>query len=282
MTSSTAHTDPIRDRIRAEWAARAAREGPPQLTSSLSPAYKQVISMAEIRAGERVLDLACGRGNAVLAQCIGPDGYLLGLDLTPAALDVGRRWAHDSGLSFIEFRAIPNEMTLDVPPASFDAGTCTFGLSYMPARVAALRAVHAALKPGGRFAASTWGRCTFFEVPHEIISRRIGRDPWDAAVPGPFALRDRDAFARCLSDAGFVGVAVQALEMPMGPNEPEAFWQFAVRECAGPWQCWPAEADAQRDELREDALATLRTMFPDGVVRLMGKVLVAVGAKASE
>lgn len=66
----------------------------------------------------------------------------------------------------------------------------------------------------------------------------------------------------------------------MGPNEPEAFWQFAAGECAGPWQCWPAEAEAQRDELRGDALMTLHTMFPDGVVRLTGEVVVVAGAKA--
>lgn len=171
-------------------------------------------------------------------------------------------------------------MTLGLLWESFDAGTCTFGLAYMPASVASMCAVYTALKPGGRFAACTWGHCPFFEVPHEIISRRIGRDPWDAAAPGPFALRDRDVLARCLSNAGFVELDVQVMEIPMGPTEREAFWQFAAGECAGPWQCRQAEANAKRNELREDALATLRTMFPDGVVRLTGEVLVVAGEKA--
>ncbi|MBW3549136.1 MAG: methyltransferase domain-containing protein [Actinobacteria bacterium] len=94
-----------------------------------------LVDMAEIGAGDAVLDVACGTGIVArtAADRVGTTGRVLGLDLNEAMLAVARRvrpdldWRHgDAG-------------SLPFPDRSFDAVTCSFGLMFFPDWAAALR-----------------------------------------------------------------------------------------------------------------------------------------------
>lgn len=278
-----------REQQRIEWALSAPgwlayRDNLDAPSGAMTP---RILDAADVRPGARVLDLACGIGNpsGALAQRVGPDGHVLGLDLSAEMIDGARTWAARQGLTNVEFRVIPNEAELGVAPASMDLATCRVGLQFMPDPVAAVRAMHRALKPGGRLVATTLGspqRCMAFTISSRVIARHAPTPPPAASgAPGPVSLSDPGRLKEILSEGGFDDVAVESFET-------------TIIEVPGPTECWTMFEDTmgplihnlrsmtpeQRAALRQDGIAALAEEFPSGPVRLGGEVLIATGAKA--
>jgi ubiquinone/menaquinone biosynthesis C-methylase UbiE len=105
-----------------------------------------------IRPGERVLDLACGTGlNLVhLRELVGDTGQVVGVDLTPAMLDVARERIATNGWSNVEVSEA-DAAALPFPDGSFDRAICTYAMNVIPDYVRAIEEVERVLKPGGRF-----------------------------------------------------------------------------------------------------------------------------------
>jgi arsenite methyltransferase len=99
--------------------------------------------------GERILDVGCGPGFycAELAEAVGPSGSVVGIDSSPAMLELAaRRCAGHDGVGFHQAGAV----SLPVDDASFDAALCVQVLEYVPDPTAALAGMYRALRPGGR------------------------------------------------------------------------------------------------------------------------------------
>lgn len=105
-----------------------------------------------VQAGDRVLEIACGTGLnlPLLRQLIGDRGSLVGVDLTPAMLDIARRQIATHGWNNVEVREA-DAARLPFPDASFDKAICTFALNIIPDYVRAIQEVKRVLVPGGRF-----------------------------------------------------------------------------------------------------------------------------------
>ena len=106
------------DRIRDEWEAVAGgwRRWEPLFQSFTWPVALRMVAVAQIGAGQRVLDVGCGIGDPTLqvAVLVGPHGHVLGIDLVEEMLATGRERAAALGLAHVEFRAA-DIATLDVP-----------------------------------------------------------------------------------------------------------------------------------------------------------------------
>src|SRR5207237_42074 len=143
------------DRIRAEWqaVARGWRRWEPLFQSFTWPVALRMAAVAQIGAGQRVLDVGCGIGDPTLqvAVLVGPHGRVLGIDLVEEMLATGRERAAALGLAHVEFRAA-DIATLDVPAASFDAVLARWSLIYLDAVSGALARLRRALGAGGRVA----------------------------------------------------------------------------------------------------------------------------------
>ena len=112
-------------------------------------------------AGMRILDLGSGSGRDcyLLSQLVGESGYVLGVDMTDAQLDVANAyldWHREQfgyAQSNVEFRKgyIEKLDALDIPDNSFDIviSNCVVNLS--ADKEAVLKEVHRVLKPGGEF-----------------------------------------------------------------------------------------------------------------------------------
>lgn len=101
---------------------------------------------AELRLGQTALDLCTGTGKLAheLLPYVGPSGRVIGVDFSPAMLELARRRE-----PHIEFR-LGDVTRLSEPDASADAITIAFGLRNLVDREAALREIHRVLRPGGR------------------------------------------------------------------------------------------------------------------------------------
>jgi arsenite methyltransferase len=159
-------------------------------------------ALAELRAGETVLDLGSGGGIDVLlsARRVGPTGKAYGLDMTDEMLALARENQQKSGLTNVEF--LKGEIEhIPLPDNSVDViiSNCVINLAADKDRV--LREAVRVLKPGGRFAVSDV--VVRGEVPAAI---RRNVELWIGCVAG--ALDDRDYRAK-LAAAGFADIDIE-------------------------------------------------------------------------
>src|SRR6476619_3593634 len=113
------------------------------------------LAVAELREGERVLDLGSGGGIDVLlsARRVGPSGFAYGLDMTPEMLELARANAAKAGAHNVEFLEGAIE-DIPLPDGSVDVviSNCVITLSTDKPRV--LAEMFRVLAPGGRVGVS--------------------------------------------------------------------------------------------------------------------------------
>lgn len=112
-------------------------------------------AIADLREGETVLDLGSGAGfDAFLAGMkVGPAGYVIGVDMTPAMVEKARENAEKLGLRNVEFRLGDIEhLPLDDNSVDVIISNCVVNLS--PDKQAVFHEAFRVLRSGGRFAIS--------------------------------------------------------------------------------------------------------------------------------
>jgi len=108
-------------------------------------------SLGILQPGERVVDVGSGAGfdSLIAAQLVGPSGQVIGVDMTPAMLEVARKSANEAGLGHVEFRDGLAE-SLPVPDGWADVVISNGVLNLLPDKLAALQEMARVLKPAGR------------------------------------------------------------------------------------------------------------------------------------
>ena len=106
----------------------------------------------DLKPGDRVLDLACGTGLNFphLHELVGEHGQVVGVDLTPAMLDIARKMIKMKGWKNVEVREA-DAAQLPFPDTSFDKVIITFALTIIPEYMSAIEEVRRVLVPGGQF-----------------------------------------------------------------------------------------------------------------------------------
>lgn len=159
-------------------------------------------ALAQLKAGETVLDLGSGGGIDVLlsARRVGPAGKAYGLDMTEEMLALARENQRKAGVENVEFLKGEIE-NIPLPENSVDVviSNCVINLSADKGRV--LRETFRVLKPGGRFAVSDV--VVRGEVPAEI---RRSVELWIGCVAG--AMEETEYRAK-LTAAGFADIDIE-------------------------------------------------------------------------
>jgi arsenite methyltransferase len=196
--SSAGSCDPITSNL-----YDAAQEGElPDTAIKASLGCGNPTALAELKAGEIVLDLGSGGGIDVLlsARRVGPTGKVYGLDMTDEMLALAEENKRKSGLTNVEFLKGEIE-NIPLPDNSVEViiSNCVINLSGDKDRV--LKEAFRVLKPGGRFAVSdVVVRGT---VPAEI---KKNLELWAGCVAG--ALSDHEYVAK-LARAGFENIDIE-------------------------------------------------------------------------
>jgi len=193
------------------------RIGPPLFTLHGS----RLVELAQVSPGERVLDVAAGRGAVLFAAAerVGSLGQVIGIDLAP---EMVRRTAADieaRGLGCVEIRQMDAE-ALDFPDASFVCVLCGFGLFFLPHLPKALAEFHRVLRPGGHFGATTDGPPDERWSWWQEMRRTHGAE---GRVVAQY-LEDTREVERALEEARFVDVRVIEDGFDLAYADEEEWW----------------------------------------------------------
>lgn len=115
----------------------------------LAPATRAILVEAGIEAGMTVLDLGSGAGDVSLAvaELVGREGQVIGIDSSPEAVALANRRAAQSGMANVRF--VEGDIHDPAPGGPFDAVTGRLILMHVPDPVNVLRAQATVLRPGG-------------------------------------------------------------------------------------------------------------------------------------
>jgi SAM-dependent methyltransferase len=261
----------------------AWRRWTPTLDCWYGVATRQMLDMAGIQPGQRILDIAAGAGEPAVsaAERVGPSGYVLATDISEGIVELALQVARERGLKQIETRAMDGEK-LDLPDASFDAVLCRLGLMYMPHPVTALREWRRALRPGGRVAVavfSTPDRNGWGALPASIIRRRAQLPPPVPGQPGPFSLGAPGVLEGIFREAGFANPEVHAVPVPHRAASAAEYVRVA-REAFGGFNAMMAHLPLQeRESVWNEVEGSMRSFESPGGFEVPGECLVGAATK---
>ena len=173
---------------------------------------EHLVGRALLRAGEAVLDVACGTGVVarLAARKVAP-GRVAGLDLNAGMLSVAREVSKDAAaIDWIEGSALD----LPFPPAQFDVVLCQLGLQFFPDQPRALHEMYRVLREQGRVALSVYspiertpGAYAFARALDEVLGSGASR-----IKRSEHSFASTTQLERLVHDAGFRSVEVETAE----------------------------------------------------------------------
>jgi demethylmenaquinone methyltransferase/2-methoxy-6-polyprenyl-1,4-benzoquinol methylase len=112
---------------------------------------KETMKRMQVKPGQKALDVCCGTADwsIALANEVGPNGQVIGLDFSQNMLQIGQQKVTQLGLSNVEL-IHGNAMKLPFEDQSFDFVTIGFGLRNVPDYMQVLKEMNRVLKPGGK------------------------------------------------------------------------------------------------------------------------------------
>jgi ubiquinone/menaquinone biosynthesis C-methylase UbiE len=182
---------------------------------------RRLVDAAGVAPGQRVLDIASGRGAVLLpaAERVGNAGAVVGIDLAEEMARLTNDAAARRGLN-AHVRVMDAER-LDFPDASYDRVLCGFGIMFFPDQPRALGEARRVLKSGGRIGVSTWHQTQ----NHELEAVLAGFGVTMPRQPG--WITEADALSRLLMHAGFADVHVATEAQRFRYADADEYWRQA-------------------------------------------------------
>lgn len=227
---------------RDQWekAARGWNDQTPNIRAWLQGPTDAMLNMAGVALGQRVLDVAAGAGDQTLdiAQRVGPRGFVLATDISPAILELAKANAAAAGYGNVQVRVADAER-LGLEEASFDAAVCRLGLMFLPDPLQGLREIRRALKPGATACVMVFSRPEANPCVATLMStalKHAGLPPRDPYQPGGLlSLGKPGVIDELFRAAGFKDVATTRIAAPFRLPSVRDYLHF-VRTSASPIQ----------------------------------------------
>ena len=184
--------------------------------TAMKPFSDAALIRAAVEPGESAIDVGCGCGatSLQLAELVGPNGKVLGVDVSkPMLARAQQRAAGKPNIRFAE---------ADATTYAFDRGAADLlfsrhGIMFFPEPERAFANLRSALKPGGRVAFSCFRSpkenalvTTILAAVQEFVPPLPKMNPEE---PGPFAFADPERVKRILGAAGFQSVALEPVDV---------------------------------------------------------------------
>ena len=247
------------------------------LVDGLSRHSEAVFPALPVKPGDRVLDVGCGFGDTAirLAERVGPDGTVVGIDCCDAFLDYAREEIVARGLKNVRFMRGDAEIAL--PAENFDFVFARFGTMFFANPVAGLRNMRNALRPGGRMVHIVWRQRAdnpWLSMAKDVVLRFLPEPGADAQTcgPGPFSMANEQTVTAMMRAAGYENIEFRRVDAPvlMGNDVKDAIaFQLAI----GPAGEVFREAGALAEEKRAEIEAALAEAIKRQVVAAEGIVM---------
>jgi SAM-dependent methyltransferase len=232
--ASEAELAQLKDRSRAAW--DGAQYGP--LGERLMPAARELVDACAVSAGQEVLDVAAGTGNAAAAAAA-EGALVVASDFSPEQVARGRRRTAAEGLE-VEW-AVADVEELPFPDASFDCVLSVFGAQFAPRFERVAAELFRVLRPGGTVGMANWGTRGFQSDFFDLLNRYTPNAP--AGIPNPREWGEEEMVRRRFE--GLAGtVAVEPRTLP---------WRFGSFEEMG--RLFQSSGPRGLDRLPDDQLA---------------------------
>lgn len=275
----------------AYWNGEAGRkwaDNDAMMAQMLAPVARGLLQHANVEGAQRALDVGCGGGSEtlMLAEHLGPQASVLGVDISAPLLAVARQSALTAGangkqVDFLEADA----STHAFPHESFDLLFSRFGVMFFDDPTAAFTNLHRALQPGAKLAFSCWQPLQenlWAMIPLKAAFQHLPRpEPAPPNAPGPFAFADADYTRSVLAGAGFSAIATTAHEVTMAWGREDDLATTA-RDMLnmGPVSRLLQDCDqATRDAVHASAIEAMAPWFSDGKIRMPGAVWLVTASK---
>ncbi|HTK34070.1 MAG TPA: class I SAM-dependent methyltransferase [Caulobacteraceae bacterium] len=184
----------------------------------LSPLGLIAIERLALEHGDVVLDIGCGAGQTLLqlAERVGSEGQVIGVDIAPQLLEIARRRSATLG----SVKLIQGDAhSLDLPTASVDAIFSRFGVMTFGDPTSAFSNFHRMLRPSGSLGFTCW---------RSLQENTLDYLPLSAAgLEGmvneePFSFADPDHIRAVLQTAGFSNISIQAHDEAVSSGDLDA------------------------------------------------------------
>jgi SAM-dependent methyltransferase len=244
-TAATPNLAAIKQKQQATWASGDFAV----VGITLQIVGESLAEAADVRAGERVLDVAAGNGNATLAAAR-RFAQVTSTDYVPALLDKGRARALADGL---DVRFIEADVE-DLPFAdgSFDVVLSSFGAMFAPDHGRTAREMMRVLRPGGRIGMANWTPAGFIGRLFKVIGKHL---PPPAGLSSP-ALWGSEAHVAELFGAQAAHIRAERRVFNFRYRSP-AHWVQVFRDYYGPTHKAFAALDAAGQKALERDLVAL-------------------------
>lgn len=170
MSTTTTSSEPDLSLVKARQQQTWASGDYTAIASRIVLVSELLAETADLHAGWRVLDVACGNGNATLAAARS-GATAVGVDYVPALLESARERAVAEGLD-AEFRAGDAE-ALPFDEDEFDAVLSVFGAMFAPDHRRTAAEIARVTRPGGRVALASWTPDGFIGQMFRVVSRYV-------------------------------------------------------------------------------------------------------------
>ncbi len=210
----------------------------------------------DLRAGQKVLDVAAGNGNASLAAAR-RNCAVVSTDYVGALLKRGQARAEADGLP-VQFREADAE-NLPFPDASFDAVMSTFGVMFTPDQERAARELARVCRPGGKIGLANWTPVGFIGELFKVIGRYL---PPPAGLKSP-SLWGTEARLHELLEGRIASFEGQHKHYVFRYRSAQD-WIDTFRTCYGPMHKAFAALDGDRQAALAEDLKALVARFNRG------------------
>jgi SAM-dependent methyltransferase len=171
-----ASVEQFKERARTTWAAGDFDE----ISKMILDVGRKLVGRVDIEPGMRVIDVACGTGNATIPAAVA-GGICTGLDLTPELFEAARMNAAEAGVD-IDWVAGDAE-ALPFPDDSFDRVISTFGVMFAPRHEHAAAELARVCAPGGIIGLACWPPYGLIGDMFKLVASRMPSPPSYAKSP---------------------------------------------------------------------------------------------------
>ena len=243
----------------------------------LYPAQQKLLQLANIKDGDKIIDIACGTGlvSFPAAELAGEKGFVLANDISDKMVEAGTAIAKERDLSNISFQRMDAE-ELTVEDDSYNIALCALGLMYFPDPLKAMKEMYRSLKPGGHAVVAVWGQrknCGWAEV-FEIVDRRVASE----VCPMFFNLGNEGTLQKYMSGGGFKNISVERISSSLNYSSGDEACGAAF--LGGPVAlAYSKFSDDVKKEVFKEYIDSIKSFKETDGYHVPGEFVVAIGFK---